>query len=404
MKNTLTKTLLCGVLASTFFLINCQKAPSRGVKAGTGAGAAQTQQEKLSGKSVVDCTDIFIKALDEARVAKDKILANVKAAKAETKKLTETEKAEIKTVREDIIAKNKIVRSEMDKMKKGDVVADACTKDKDAHIFEEIKNGMDNLVIEAGNVIDIDDEATKNAKSSKTEREKKKEATSLVEKTKLIVSSDLAAALKNDNKGGVYYFKDGEIVKATGSELETLKKDKTKTVCELESVTPEDLSISADDKLTFLNTETKKMDSRNLLTVKLMKSESQLYMINCLIAEGKVAETEFRLAFKDHLQTQAQIDKKVDSAKTTLEKAQADLDKKVKANDLAIKAAKEAKEAYDAKLVDIDAAREKKDEKLVDSLVAKAGPFKIKMEKTEKEAAAALKAKDAAQKKVDDLK
>lgn len=404
MKNTLTKTLLCGVLASTFFLINCQKAPSRGVKAGTGAGTAQTQQEKLSGKNVVVCTDTFIKALEEARVAKDKILANVKAAKAETKKLTETEKAEIKTVREDIIIKNRVVKGEMDKMKKGDVVADACTKDKDAHIFEEIKNGMDNLVIEAGNVIDIDDEATKNAKLSKAEREKIKEATSLVEKTKLIVSSDLAAALKNDNKGGFYYFTNGEILADSGSKLETLKKDKTKTVCELESVTPEDLSISADDKLTYLNTETKMIDARNLLTVKLMKSESQLYVINCLIADGKKAETEFRLAFKDHLRTQAQIDKKADSAKTTLEKAQADLDKKVKANDLAIKAAKEAKDAYDAKLVEIDAAREKKDEKLVDSLVAKAGSVKIKMEKTEKEAAAALKAKDAAQKIVDDLK
>lgn len=409
MKNSLSKTLLCGVLASTFFLINCQKAPSRGVKAGTGAAspAAQTEAQKLAGKVVVDCSDSFLKALEEARIPKDKIIANIKASKEGTKTLTEAEKAEIKSVREDVIVKNKVVVAEMAKLKKGDVAAEACTsKDKTSYIFETIKAAMNSLVIEAGTAAGVDDEEQKQAVLDKKDREAKKEVSSLAQKMKLIVSADLAEALKSENKNGVVYFKAGSIVKDSGSDLETLKKDKTKTVCELSSVTPEDLVLAGADSLEVISYGSKKKDLRTVFDITMMKADKMLYTINCLIADGKekLVELEFRNAFGKHLRTQAQIDKDDKKEKTTLEKATADLEKKTKAHEEAVKASKEASDAYDVKLKEIDAAREKKDAALVDSLNEKASPAKIRKEKAEKTVAEALKAKDAAQKAVDDLK
>ncbi len=405
MKNSLSKTLLCGVLASTFFLINCQKAPSRGVKADSAAGtSAQTLEQKIVGKVSVACSDTFIKSIEDSRLVRTKIEANVKAAMEKTKDLSDVEKAEIKTVREDLILKNDVVRSEMDKMKKGEVAAEACTKGADAYIFETMKTQMLSLQIDAATVAGADDARYKSDVLAKKDLESKKDSTTITEKMKLTVSAELAEALKTENKDGEVYFSEGSITKNSGNDLETLKKNKAKTVCELTSITIDTVALTEGDILTVMSSTSKKKDLRSALELTLMNSDKAVYIFNCLIAEDKAAAKEFRKAFGKHLKSKTEIEKDTTDGKTDLEKAEKKLAKATTAYDEAVIAAKTAKDAYDVKKVEIDAARDKKDATLIDSLNTKAEPFKAKMVKTEKAVKEALKAKEEAQAKVDLLK
>ncbi len=80
MKNTFSKSLLCGIIASTFLLANCQKAPSgRGVKSQVGdpGPATDTTEGKVSpagdvGLAMAKCSSEFNKAYDSLwKISKD---------------------------------------------------------------------------------------------------------------------------------------------------------------------------------------------------------------------------------------------------------------------------------------------------------------------------------------------
>ena len=68
MKNLLSKSLLCGVLATSFLIINCQKAPDRPVKA---AGADSSKPAPFAFKEAT-CTDNEITKYDDAVKAADR--------------------------------------------------------------------------------------------------------------------------------------------------------------------------------------------------------------------------------------------------------------------------------------------------------------------------------------------
>ena len=72
MNNLLSKTLLCGVIASSFVLINCQKAPNRPVKSGVDT-LAKPQAAKMAA-----CSDNMITALEARKALKTEIEALVK--------------------------------------------------------------------------------------------------------------------------------------------------------------------------------------------------------------------------------------------------------------------------------------------------------------------------------------
>jgi hypothetical protein len=393
MKNSISKTLLCGILASSFFIINCQKAPSRGVKAGVNNAAAR---EKLEGKVVAECTPSFLKSHEDARISKDKIETNVKAAKDKTKTLTEAEKAEIAKIRLDIKEKYDLAKAEMDKMKVGDKQAEGCKKNNDFFVFDDIKTKLENLITDAGDVAEVaNDDIQVQVLKDKKDREVKTDAKSLSVNLELIISKELAAVIKSDNKGGVVYFKNGSIVKES-SDYEKDKKSKSTTLCEIRNLTSDEALVEG-DKLKILAMTAGKSESERKMYAVAMGHGPQVVSMACFIADGKekLSAIEFRNAFGAHLLTRYQIDensKKV-LTKADLDKASEDLAKKNKTYDEATKLAKEANEAYELKLKEMQEAKDKKDQDLVKSLTVKTGELNAKKEKADKAAADALAAK-----------
>ena len=75
MNNLLSKTLLCGVIATSFVLINCQKAPNRPVKSGIDP-LAKPQAAKMAA-----CSDNMITALDARKALKAEIETLIKEHK-----------------------------------------------------------------------------------------------------------------------------------------------------------------------------------------------------------------------------------------------------------------------------------------------------------------------------------
>ena len=117
MKNTLSKILICGVIASSFILVNCQKAPSsRGVKGTKGSPA--TAAEKAAAESaksyVVKCSPDF---LDEYKIWNKSILADEKKVKSLKKDdVTDSMKVELETALKRLDKETKNVRVELDKL------------------------------------------------------------------------------------------------------------------------------------------------------------------------------------------------------------------------------------------------------------------------------------------------
>lgn len=120
MKNLLSKTLLCGVLATSFVLINCQKAPTRPLQAGTGEG---DKPGTLGLKIAEKCTENEITKYDAA-------MAAIKALDTLTKKEnpTEADKAEMSAKLTDLEAKIKASKDAIAALKVGKDLADACNK------------------------------------------------------------------------------------------------------------------------------------------------------------------------------------------------------------------------------------------------------------------------------------
>lgn len=413
MKNSLSKTLLCGVMASTFLLINCQKAPSRGVKADAGGGAAATEdiQTKLAGKVVAECTDSFLKPLEEARVARMKIDQTMTEVKAGKKTLTEADKTEIAKIRQDIIDRNALVKTEMSQMKNGEKAAEACmTKDKkQGSLFEEVIGKMATVISELGIAVGADDEAQKTALEERKERDRK--VTEAIEKQvsigmKLVVSKELAEALKTANKNGVVYFKYNSIV-TQNSSYETDKKDTSKTICELRDISADEGSLAASDEVIVNVAEASRIENeRAMYKVRLGKGDV-FYTIYCMIAKGKekVMSTEFRNAFGENLLTQKQIDAKkakvTGDAKSNLEKAKAELVVKAKAFDDAQAAKDKVQAEIDAKDKEIAAANENKDNTRVKNLNEEKIVLDAKLGKANLDLAAAQDQKAQAEKKVE---
>lgn len=79
MRNVLSKALICGVLASTIIMVNCQKAPSRGVRAGTDGGNQATTN--VAPKIGV-CTEEIIEQLQARKAAVTALTAAIAAANA----------------------------------------------------------------------------------------------------------------------------------------------------------------------------------------------------------------------------------------------------------------------------------------------------------------------------------
>lgn len=90
MKNALSNALLCGVLASTFILVNCQKPPDRGVRANISPNARASAQPKLA-----TCNDAALAAINVRKPLVEQAWQRIRAS---TPPLDDASKQELQNI------------------------------------------------------------------------------------------------------------------------------------------------------------------------------------------------------------------------------------------------------------------------------------------------------------------
>ncbi|MCC2679486.1 MAG: hypothetical protein K0R29_2062 [Pseudobdellovibrio sp.] len=291
MKPTFSKALVCGILASTFFIINCQKAPSRGVKADSG-----NQNGKQTAAQLPVCSEAA-KAAREARkpifkeikdVVDAQAVANV-AALSDDKKIELHDKTNLLDEKtSDLIEKIRAsapAGAMVDGCKlvgtpaEGEVpvkIADLIKDDRDlAGKVAQITGQQNNILIRAAQALEKDRE--------------------------FVFKAAMTEMLSNENSVGEKALSEGQIINK--EQYRALQSNKDKTFCIL-SAAPK-AQIPADSKAKLINIGATQNDADMQRSVAELSfqittgSDLNVFSFKCALAQNKNAMDEMRNAFGD---------------------------------------------------------------------------------------------------------
>ncbi len=412
-------------MATTFFLINCQKAPNRGVRAqNPGSGSVSTDGKtdtQTQTEVVVACSPAFVTAYTEADKLVKELATKANALKSDS---TNSEK-------EEVISQEKVVRSKVnaavDEIKNIQADATACkvkdskTQKESVYTIASIKGTLDriNLDLKKKDVqtegLAESEERVAAAAEKRKQALAKKSLEGLSQNMEFNVSEKLAEALKKSNVGGAVYFKAGNIIDRSSIEsLEKDRKDTSLTMCEIGEGSG-DVEKAAKGKVASIEMATAKdvKTNRYKLAV-VLDVQSVLVNLDCLVsnsdAEKKLSGKAFRNVFGENLLTDANIEankKKADAKKVTVDQAKAELakrDEAVAAQEKAITNKETALTEKEAQLAEASAATAK-DEAKIKTLTEEVAQIKTSieglkkdLEKLKKSAAEAKAAAEKAEK------
>lgn len=278
MKNLLSKTLLCGVLASSFILINCQKAPNRPAPLKIDPAA------KPSAAKVGDCTPALVTNIESLKGADKRLQERLKLITAEP---TDTDATEVNAI---IIELNDLVKNilaalttlKFDECKiyEGNDPKKKQTGDIKALVVKQMRAG-------AG--------AAAKAKTKKdnaiTLEDKKESSENLEAKQEFSIDNvDLANALsKKESSRGAVAIVESKVV--LGAAAKTELENPAKTACAINVAADSDIKIDSAVKVLEVGAVVPS-GARKTMAVKLeikTGSGSPLIELSCNIAEGKEA-------------------------------------------------------------------------------------------------------------------
>lgn len=118
MKNAFSNALLCGVLASTFIMVNCQKPPDRGVKANISPNARAAAQPRTA-----ICDEASLAALNARKAVLDRAWERVRAS---TPPLDEPSKQELQNLAEELNTTTNAAVQAIQALRVGEEAADSC--------------------------------------------------------------------------------------------------------------------------------------------------------------------------------------------------------------------------------------------------------------------------------------
>lgn len=278
MNNLFSKTLLCGVLATSFLLINCQKAPNRAVK-------AQINPTAKPSAKVGVCTEAIATDYDLLKKSDKKIQEKLKTATdaaSDVEELNNMAK-EMNALAKKVMAAIAVLKVDACKIHEGNDEKKAV---KDTANSASIKQVRSN----AGKAIKaktkVDNEITSEDATAASE--------SLSVGQELAVTADLATVMSDDaNSKGVVAIVNGSIAK--GDAATSALADKAVTACSLTISKKEEVKAGAAIKV--LSLDAVKLDDkskRNVLNVSVtvaVGTEGNSAMgLSCNIADKKEGE------------------------------------------------------------------------------------------------------------------
>ncbi len=302
MKNLLSKAMLCGVLASTVVLVNCQKAPNKPVK------PTVNQAGKVQGADAAKmtlCTADMLKEIASTKEASAKLADAIK--KAEKENVTRLSN-ELKAQTEKAAGLIKAV-----KVGEGDKKQDAegCNEHEGndvkkklikAHTIKDMSGVINGLGLEAKKLSGEDNDITKGITA---------QSNAIVQGAMIQVTSvDLAKALSDDaNANGAVVISNGKLLK--DAEAKAALENEAVTACSLGLTIKEEVKVGSFVKVLSLEakgiTESQKRNTLSVIMARDAKangadadleSGTAVLALNCNIAKGKekVAGEEVRKA------------------------------------------------------------------------------------------------------------
>lgn len=293
MKNTLSKALLCGVLASSFLLVNCQKAPNRGVKADTDPNAKGSSVPTVAAR----CDENALTAINARNQAAETLQNSLRTAArppdADTKQRLTNEA-------EDLNTKTQAAKQAISALKVGDANANACTeqdpadqtKVKATHIIAQMDNQNRQLAAQVTDLTGEPNALTQTPAEGSPNQQLEvipevPEISIAVGSEMVIAKEELATILKDArSKDGESFIVNAALQSGSGNYQAALA-DNSKTVCKVDVAAQ---NAAVDSELKVLAVEPSTANDRMILTVNLQVSnEGGLSTLSCAIANASRA-------------------------------------------------------------------------------------------------------------------
>ncbi len=297
MNNLFTKALLCGVLASSFLLINCQKAPNRP------ASLKVNPPAKPSALKVGVCTEPIAsnyKLLKESDKKIQDKLVSVKPDAAGDIPATDVEELKALAIKLNDLSKTVLeaiveLKVEACKIHEGNDAKKPAIDKADTNSIRQVRYNAGKAIKEktkVPNVITDEDAAAA--------------AGSILIGQELIIEKKLAETLSNnDNSNGAAVITQSDIL--NGAAAINALADVKVTACSLDITNKEEVKIGG--KLTLVSTEagTTVKPARNTLkmvfTVTIRGDGNSTVAINCNIAEKVKFDSKFNLEAPKEIRT-----------------------------------------------------------------------------------------------------
>ncbi|MEQ1722034.1 MAG: hypothetical protein ABL930_02585 [Pseudobdellovibrio sp.] len=318
MKNLLSKSLLCGVLASTFLIVNCQKAPNRAVNAKVTPAAKPSEVKKAA------CSEGVVNEAKLAKEMQDALNKELETVKDKTPAdLSPEQKDKLTLLINNLYAQSNKLIAAIQAIKIGDKKEDAQACKVADSTKEYDVNGIRGSVATKGKEVKdktgLDNDAAKNAPAAE-------EALTVGQELK--ASAELAKVLSDDtNSKGVVAIVNSAIVKTDAAKAIA---DKAVTSCTLLINTKEEVKDGQTLKVLSISDVTKDAkSSRNVVSVFLAplndsEAGQAAMSLECNLAEGKekAAAVEVRKALGT-LVSKLEVKAAIPATKTSGDSSQA---------------------------------------------------------------------------------
>lgn len=326
MKNLFSKALLCGVLASSFAIVNCQKAPSLGVKAQTDGTANTNVAPKIG-----TCSDAAVSAVSARKTALDALKAEL--AK-DNSNLDDPGKQNIVNLANDLAAKSRAAIAAIRAIQVQGASADSCTVADPANPGKNITNniqamidenkslgsavfGVTNKANDLQNFVEapsrpasgdptqvqpqvLPDEGgaatntsgdassvSTNTSADQQEVATEMSATPVLENQTLIASKDLAEASNQPNSQSKKYFEAGVVKTDASTEIRDKSLARDKSICII-NATAGNLAANSEIKILSIIPA---VAAEGIATVSMSAksrdgSQDEAYGMTCYVAHG----------------------------------------------------------------------------------------------------------------------
>lgn len=311
MKNVLSKSILFGVLASTIFVVNCQKAPER--KSSTNPDA----QAKTADAKIGTCTAKINELVAALATKGGELEKKIKELDKPGTSLDAAQKEALNKLMEEAAAASKAVVDEIAKITVGADKAEGCNvmDDKDPKKVKTIVKiaKLNQRIADYRN--NVNRLVTGGAIQGPTDTKQEPGpvvANPLLDNTKVVqgqtleISKPLGEAFDKTRSAERIFMLSGRIV-SDRDEKESMTKmetDKASSFCRV-AVPNEKLEDKAKLKVLSLGKEAAKVEEKgSIITVSLEKTGTT-YALECFIKKDAVVETELKDILRDNVKAVA---------------------------------------------------------------------------------------------------